>query len=135
MKLVINRTYGGFHLSHECMMRYAELKGFKLFAYKDLLVTKQGKVDVQMIPLTEKDDKDYAHYYKEKDNFSEESYFSRGNIPRNDPALVQAVEELGDKANTSVSKLKVVEIPDDVEFVIEEYDGVEWVSEKRRTWR
>jgi len=29
---------------------------------------------------------------------------------------------------------KVVEIPDDIEFVIEEYDGIEWVAEKHRVW-
>lgn len=26
------------------------------------------------------------------------------------------------------------DIPDDVEWEIEEYDGLEWVSEKHRTW-
>lgn len=30
--------------------------------------------------------------------------------------------------------LKIVEIPDDVEWVIEEYDGIEYVSEVHRTW-
>ena len=33
-----------------------------------------------------------------------------------------------------VSDLKVVEIPDDVEWEIEEYDGNEWVSEVHRCW-
>ena len=56
-------------------------------------------------------------------------------IERNDPRLVAVVEELGKKANTWVSSLKIVEIPDDVDWVIEEYDGLEWVSEKHRTWR
>jgi hypothetical protein len=56
-------------------------------------------------------------------------------IERNNPKLVQVVEELGALANGSCAKLKIVEIPDDVEWEIEEYDGSEWVGEKHRTWR
>lgn len=55
-------------------------------------------------------------------------------IERNDPRLVAVVEELGDEANTWCSSLKIVEIPEDVDWVIEDYDGLEWVSEKHRTW-
>ena len=29
---------------------------------------------------------------------------------------------------------KIVEIPADVEWQIQEYDGMEWVAEKHRTW-
>ena len=32
------------------------------------------------------------------------------------------------------STLKIIEIPDDVDWIIEEYDGNEWVAEKHRTW-
>lgn len=56
-------------------------------------------------------------------------------IARNDPKLIEAVEQLGiEKASGEVAKLKIVEIPDDVEWTIEQYDGLEWVSEKHRTW-
>lgn len=30
--------------------------------------------------------------------------------------------------------LKIVEIPPDVDWEINEYDGVEWVAETHRTW-
>lgn len=53
---------------------------------------------------------------------------------RADPNLVECVETLGDIASGDLAELKVVEIPDDVEWEIEEYDGIEWVSEKHRTW-
>ncbi len=53
---------------------------------------------------------------------------------RSDPDLVKVVEELKNKANRSYSKLESVEIPDDVEWAIEDYDGIEWVAEKHRTW-
>jgi hypothetical protein len=65
--------------------------------------------------------------------YSEQTMYCR-NIERNDPALVQTVEELGKRANGSHADLKVVEIPDGVEFQIEEYDGLEWVAEVHKTW-
>jgi hypothetical protein len=55
-------------------------------------------------------------------------------IERNDPYLVEVVETFGDLANGECAKLKVVEIPDDVQFVIQEYDGYEHIAEKHRTW-
>lgn len=53
---------------------------------------------------------------------------------RSDPILVQTVEELGEKANGSCAKLKVIEIPDDIEWEIDEYDGMESVRECHRSW-
>jgi hypothetical protein len=58
----------------------------------------------------------------------------RCSIERNNPILVEIVEQLGEAANTRFSELKVVEIPDDVRWQIEEHDGNEWIAEKHRTW-
>ena len=55
-------------------------------------------------------------------------------IRRDDPVLVSIVEELGEDSWGGYSKLKVVEIPDDVEWQIDEYDGMEWIAETHRTW-
>jgi hypothetical protein len=55
-------------------------------------------------------------------------------ITRNNPILVEIVEQLGEAADGGFAELKVVEIPDDVKWQIEEYDGNEWVAEKHRTW-
>ena len=56
-------------------------------------------------------------------------------LDRADIKLVECVEKLKDEANGNYAELKVVEIPDDVEWTIEEYDGIEWVAEKHRVWR
>lgn len=55
-------------------------------------------------------------------------------IVRNDPKLVECVEKLGEEANGVYAELKVVEIPDDVNWEIGEYDGLEWVEEVHRRW-
>ena len=53
---------------------------------------------------------------------------------RADPLLVQVVEELGAEANGDSAKLEVVEIPDRVEYTVEEHDGIESIHEKHRVW-
>lgn len=53
---------------------------------------------------------------------------------RENPKLIECVEKLKEKANGRGAILKIIEIPDDIEYTIEEYDGIEWVAEKHRTW-
>ena len=61
-----------------------------------------------------------------------ETWLDRDN--RDHPLLVKVVEELGKKANGQHADLEVVEIPDDIEYEIDEYDGIETIREKHRTW-
>lgn len=63
-----------------------------------------------------------------------ESDFSDRDIPRDDPYLVKIVKELGMAANGPHANLKIVEIPGDVDWLVQEYDGAEWIAEKHRTW-
>ena len=140
MKAVINTCYGGFSLSHEAILRYAEIKGITLYVeptnstlvlYKYYTVPKELRVkeipykELVTMPLPER-----AAYNK---RCSEESLYDRV-IPRDDPALVQVVEEMGKAADGAFARLEVVEIPDDVAWHIEEYDGNEHVAEDHRTW-
>jgi hypothetical protein len=53
---------------------------------------------------------------------------------RTDAKLVECVETLGEKADGRFAELKVVEIPDDVEWEIDEYDGLETIHEVHRVW-
>jgi len=140
MKVVINSCYGGFGLSHEAVMRYCEIKGitvypeqgkdfWKFWTYwtvkpEDRIESKEGEAFYSMSM------KDRAAYNKAH---SEQTIYER-EIDRDDPALVQAVEELGDKANGKHAELRVVEIPDGVDYVVEEYDGMEHIAEAHRTW-
>ena len=55
-------------------------------------------------------------------------------VNRADPVLISVVEDLGEAANSSYSILKIVEVPDEVDWVLQEYDGKEWIAETHRTW-
>jgi hypothetical protein len=57
-----------------------------------------------------------------------------GEISRGSQQLLSVVANLGERASGPYARLKIVEIPDDVEWQIHEYDGCEWVAEAHRTW-
>ena len=53
---------------------------------------------------------------------------------RSNPLLVEAVQKLGAKANGLYTTLKIVEIPDDVEWRVDAINGKEVIREKHRIW-
>ena len=57
------------------------------------------------------------------------------NDDRSNYLLIEAVSKLKDKANGLYSELKIVEIPDDIEWQVFAINGEEWIAEKHRTWR
>jgi hypothetical protein len=61
-------------------------------------------------------------------------YFSVDDIPRDDPTLIHVIEELGKAANGPFAELKIVEIPENVEWEIDDYDGMESIHECHRSW-
>lgn len=137
MKIVINKCFGGFSLSHEAVMRYAEIKGFTLYAFVDGRKD-DGRLDFNTkVPYIGQQDAFIIHYSTKplkNGTYEEDSYFGDRDIERTDSALIQVVEELGDKANGRCASLAIIEIPDGIEYQIEEYDGQEWVAEKHQTW-
>jgi len=113
-KVVINICFGGFSLSRHALTEYAARKGHTLYFNK----------------LSE-----YSEIAYTSPDFSEISYFSNYDVERDDPDLIAVIEQYGEEiCSGGHARLKIVEIPDDVEFVIEEYDGSEHIAEKHRTW-
>ena len=56
-------------------------------------------------------------------------------IDRDDVALVKIVETLGEESwDKSFAELKVVDIPDGIDWEIKDYDGWEHIAEVHRTW-
>jgi len=138
-KIVINACFGGFSLSHKAVMEYAKIKNIKLYSYTSSR-NKDGSYKYsEFSPPKHKKDHIFIHYYRKpldtkKPDDGDTFYFSNRDIERNDPALVEVVEKLGSDANGSCANLKVVEIPDDVKWEIDEYDGSEQVHEISRKW-
>jgi hypothetical protein len=140
MKIVINKCFGGFGLSHVAVMRYAELKGFVLHPYLDG-ITREIYKDRAVIGNPE-----LLHHYSRTPveglpvgkwglDLPVGSSFDPSEIARNDSTLIQVVEELGEAADGQYAKLRIVEIPDGVEYEIDEYDGREYIAEVHRIWR
>jgi hypothetical protein len=78
---------------------------------------------------------DLAEYWPAAASLDEPALNQCGRlIPRDDQYLVQVIEELGTEANGHCAQLKVVEIPTEVEWKIENSGGVECVTEAHRTW-
>lgn len=133
-KVVINSCYGGFRLSKEAVKLYVKRSGLKLYTeneedYYTIPVEEYNKLLNEEHRVYEEDTTNFMGYQSNK--FVWESYM----IARDDPNLIDIVEELGADAFGDYSKLKIVEIPDNVEYFIEEYDGCEHIAERHRTWR
>lgn len=138
IKIVINADYGGFSLSDAAVQRYAQIKGITLYSTPGLFgFTNYTTVPSEQVVELAADDF-YALSQEERIAHNKRystQHFNYRDIPRDDPVLVQVVEELGDKASGRVSDLRIVEIPDDVKWGIHDYDGNEHVEEQHRTWR
>lgn len=111
-KIVINKSYEEFCLSHKAFVRLRKLGQREALQESDL-----------------------GTYWPSAASPDEPRFNQCGKqIPRDDQKLTQVVEELGAEANGHCAELKVVEIPDDVQWLIRKADGVEHVSEVHRTW-
>ena len=131
-KICINSCYGGFGLSHGAILKYAELKGITLYPEQEYGFWHYYKVPKVKYDEAVQKSLDSCGNYKEVNGM--DLYFIDRDIERDDPILIQLVEEMGGKANGSHAKLKIVEIPADVNWEIDEYDGWESVDEVHRSW-
>lgn len=135
MKIVINKCYGGFGLSGFGISEYLKLNGEEAFFYKknyrNKLYEKVGIDEYGMECICFK--KDYGESFSISDVEYDFFFYTR-DIDRTDKNLISIIEKYGDKINGWAANLKIVEIPDDVKYEIEEYDGIEWIAESHRKW-
>lgn len=130
MKIVINTCFGGFGLSEQAMLAYAARKGITLYPDNRSLYTVYWTIP-DFPTEVRYGDAAYKAYSKA---YSEHTMYDRS-IDRDDPDLVAVVEQLGSKAASGkCAQLEVVEIPDGIDWEIDEYDGREHIAEKHRTW-
>jgi len=134
MKVVINKCFGGFGLSHKAIMLYAELKKIKLYPYLDDITKKvygdRANLDnIDILP--------WCHYSTvpvDNEDTLNKNYWSYRDIPRDDKTLITVVRKLGKEANGKHAELEIIDIPDGIDWEIDEYNGLESVEEKHRSW-
>lgn len=127
MKVIVNRRFGSFSISERAMQMLAKKKGW---FYTELIDPRYPESNphilVSKTPITS---------IEEWDNAPEgEVITSHCTNLRTDSDLISVVESLGPAANTLFSRLEVIEIPNDVNWHIVEYDGRERIAEDHRTW-
>ena len=131
MKIVINRQYGAFDLSQLALEKLIEW-GVPVMSSEEA----ENKTDLFVV------DRELTPPEKREENFEDNcQYYGRYwcdlfslHYNRNHPLLIKLVEKLGESANGNYSSLKIVDVPDDVKWKIEDYDGMEIVREVSRSW-
>lgn len=150
MKVVVNKCYGGFDLSVKAYFRVLDgmIKDNNWFIYtyepdnrvskfieKPIVYTKVNISDIDFGDSYIIVSKNYGDTFTDKElNENDKIYMDVYSIPRNNIHLVKVVEEMGEDAWEEYSKLEVIDIPDDIEWKISEYDGWETIEEKHRSW-
>ena len=133
MKIVINTCYGGFSLSPKGERRYLELNGLKSYFYKQSKYNwKDG--ETEFVRIDNIDDVPdlffYCTTYDQGPSLPDypKDIFHSIVLQRNDPMLIQVVEELGEESFGKCAELSIIEIDKGRWFKIDEYDGYESVQ-------
>ena len=149
MKVVINNCFGGFSLSPLAIKELAKRKGKECYFFSmdyktdeyTPLTLKEAMKSFIFFAYSVPNPKDYRisepdedGLYKGANERAEKISLESRPEDRGDKDLVAVVEMLGEKANGGCAELKVVKIPDGVDYEISEYDGIEHIAEKHRTW-
>ena len=108
-QIVINTDFGGFGLSDTALEMLHEDYGWKIGSDERIRESTSGSKDLSLC----------RSYDREL---------------RTDPDLIEVVEQLGEDAASTSAELAIVEVPVNVEWERQEYDGKEWIAEAHRTW-
>lgn len=136
MKILINKQFGGFGVSREVLLRLIKIKS--KFVKKETTKKYFGKGVVEDLkkfkPFKEGYKKhDWIDSWLVKNGFVFYIDDERSKEFRTNKDVIKIVKELGKKANGDHATLEIVDIPNDVEFEIKGYNGLEHIAEKHRT--
>lgn len=134
-KVVINKCFGGFGLSPQAVL-WLYKNGMKEIAspVKEYFGDKDYSEDLNKWKEFKKNRKKQAALFLTVFSPDEKFVLSVRPEKRDNPLLIKCLKTLGKKAWGDFAELKVVSIPANIKWKIEEYDGIEWVAEEHRTW-
>lgn len=133
-KIVYNGCSGRFSVSDAAIRRYAEIKGIKLYPEVD---GKFGHFTTYWtVPKEERGailEGDAWNAASQEERIASNKAYDDltlgiRDFERDDPVLVQVVEELGAAANGQCANLKIVDLAKGTLWRIDEYDGNEHVA-------
>ena len=134
-KVILNKCFGGFDVSKKGYELYAKKKGLSLYWYENIdfksNTYEKDTNDNLFKTCFTKDFGDEAIISNE--NYEKYSLYLRDDY-REDATLIEVVEELKGEASGRLGDLKIVEIPDNLEYEMDEYDGIETLHQKVETW-
>jgi hypothetical protein len=143
-EIVINKCFGGFGLSDKAYEKLIEWgipvrkyieepRNPKTGLYDIEVPENKGEVifDKELTPKGESRFNDIYHKFKEISSRYWETWLDE---KRDHPLLIKVVKELGQKASDCHANLKIIKIPADVDWQINEYDGLESIHEVHRSW-
>lgn len=137
-KVILNKCFGGFDVSKEAYELYAKKKGLELFCYemdiKDIKKPIYRYATKKISLFNNYFIKDFGNNVRITNEDYEKYNLYLDTSHREDPILIEVIEELGEKANGRFGELKIVEIPDELDYVIDEYDGIETLHQKVQEW-
>lgn len=137
MKIVVNCCFGAFKLSdaaYEKLISYGVPVRKYIPEYMSSIEPWNGFDEGWVIFDRRLNGYDVASY-RRPDNRYWDTSISYDERYRAHPLLVRVIEELGSTASGRDSVLRVIEVPDGIDWCIEDHDGYEHIAEKHRTWR
>jgi len=156
MKVLVNKCYGGYGFSNEAHSLYAKKIGKECYFYdssydkdRDIMPYKvsEGKglcVFAFTVPTVDElnEKLGYAKPWhkmtskerKENSDLYDSLAININDLNRTDKTLISVVEELGKKANSQFSDIRIIDIPDGMEYEISDYDGIETIHEIHQSW-
>ena len=140
-KIVINKCFGGFGLSDTAMREWAKRKNY------GIVTDSNGWGAGVFVPVWASPDlchgieMPYDEYMAlaavDRELASElgsPKVIDAYRIPRDDGDLVDIVTEMGKASFGDFAQLAVVDIPDGIDWYVEEYDGREHIAQHHQTW-